>query len=498
MVFACCLLNSLVAQIQPDGLSLWLKADAGVKWQGGTILVWNDQGPNHLDAVPLLNQTYKSPQLIPKALNNLPVIRFNGLNNGMATKAFYTFPQKRGTIFLVAKTNGNSKTSGVGFGNFISTYHGGGVQWQFGATLSKYSYYDGVGGEGFLISGSPPSEWGITTISRVNDTTMEYYRNGRYEFSFRVNDNLPDINSLKIGFNGRLGNNGDSIPEVLNGDIAEVIIYDKNLSPEGLSAIHQYLSNKYGIELAPPPVWARWWFIGTAILLLITIIFAWAQFLDRLKLKKRLAEMERQREMDNERHRISREMHDDIGAGLTQIVLMSEALKNKPATDNVKELDDIADTSRRLVGSISEIIWSLNPENKTLGHLFAYMREQLNKQLEYPGMQYNIDFNEGAQHILLSNQQRRNILMITKEIVNNAIKHSTAKNIWVQALIKNNNLELVVKDDGKGFDVAKGYAGNGLKNVHHRAGEIGGKLSIGSGEGKLSRFTCTIPLLLTT
>ena len=497
-ILATCMLQNLAAQIKSEGLSLWLKADAGVITRDSNIISWNDQSHNHRDAVPVINQVYQSPQLVSKGLNNLPVIRFNGLNNGMVTPAFRSFPQKRGTIFLVAKINDKNQTSGVGFGNFISTFHGNGVQWQFGASLTKYSYYDGVGGEGFLLSGASPADWGMITLQRLNDTTINFYRNGRFELSFFVHDNQPEINTLKIGFNGRLGNNQDSIPEVINGDIAEIIIYEKNLVPQDLAAVHNYLSKKYALKLAPPPFWKRWWFISAVVLFLLLTAFALLQYWDRKKLKKRLAELERQREIDKERQRISREMHDDIGAGLTQITLMSESAKNKSTAGNEKELNDIATTSRKLVSNMSEIIWSLNPENKTLEHLLAYLREQLNRQLEYSGKQYHIDFKETGQQFVLSNQQRRNILMITKEIVNNAIKHSEANNIWVQADIKNNNLELVVKDDGKGFDVAKGYVGNGLKNIRTRAEEMGGKLSIESEEGKMSRFICTIPLHSTT
>jgi signal transduction histidine kinase len=488
------LMKDLTGQIPLNGLGIWLKTGTAVKTQGTDVILWDDESGNHHNAFSILNDSYDPPQLVSNALNNFPVVHFNGSNNGMETPAFATFPKKRGTIIIVAKINGRSATSGVGLGNLVCTYHGKGVVWQFGASPDKYAYYDGVGGEGFPVQSAPPSEWGIITLIRDNDTIMNFYRNGRYETAFPVHDNQPDSNSLKIGFNGRLGTNIDSIPEILNGDIAEIIIYDRNLESEELSSVHKYLSEKYKLALAPPSFWLRWWFISLVALFLLTIVFSIIQYIDRRKLRKKLAELEKQREIDRERQRISREMHDDIGAGLTQIILMIESAKAKSTNGNEKELVDVANTSRTLVANLSEIIWSLNPENKSLDQLCAYLREQLNKQLEYAGIEYSIQLPEDRTDIILSNEQRRNILLVTKEIVNNAIKYSKAKNISIKAELINEGLAFIVQDDGSGFDTAKSYPGNGLKNIRSRIAEMGGNLQISSFEGTGSKFEYFISL----
>jgi len=488
------LMKDSAGQIPLKGLSTWLKTDTAVKAQGTDIISWDDQSGNHHNAFSILNNSYDPPQLVTNALNNFPVVRFNGLSNGMETPAFATFPRKRGTIIIVAKINGRSATSGVGLGNLVCTYHGKGIVWQFGASPDKYAYYDGVGGEGFPIHSAPPSEWGIITLIRNNDTSMNFYRNGRYETAFPVHNNQPDSNSLKIGFNGRLGTTIDSIPEILNGDIAEIIIYDRNMRSEELSAVHKYLSAKYKLALAPPSLWLRWWFISLIVLFLLTIVFTITQYIDRRKLRKKLAELEKQREIDKERQRISKEMHDDIGAGLTQIILMTESAKAKATNGNEKELVDVANTSRTLVGNLSEIIWSLNPENKSLDQLCAYLREQLNKQLEYSGIEYSIQLPDDRTDIILSNEQRRNILLITKEIVNNAIKYSKAKNISIKAELINEGLAFIIQDDGVGFDMLKNYPGNGLKNIKSRTVDLGGKMKIRSAEGAGSRFEYFISL----
>ena len=494
----CCFLVAFIAaqnvsgQIPDKGLSLWLKADKGVKVSENKVLSWNDQSGNNYHA---LTRTTEFPQFIPHALHGLPAIRFNGSNNGMETPSFVSFPDKRGVIFMVVKINGRSNTSGVGVGNLVSTFHGKGTIWQFCASPDKYSYFDGNGAEGFPISASTPTEWSMVTIMRSDDTIMKIYGGGRYEKSFSVSNNQPDFNTLKIAYNGRLGGTAtDSIPEVLNGEIAEIIIYNRALKASELSTVHNYLAEKYGLELRPPPFWERWWFYGLLLLLAVAVIIVILQFINQRKLKKQLAELEKQREMDKERQRISREMHDDIGAGLTQITMISESVKNKTGSNNEKELEDIAATSRKLVSSMSEIIWSLNPENNSLENLTAYLREQLNKQLEYSGIDYIIALPEDGKNILLSNEQRRNIVLATKEIVNNAIRYSGAKNISVKMILNKNLLTCTIEDDGEGFDTAKSYTGNGLKNIRYRIEELGGDLEIKSEKNTGSRFCYSVPV----
>ncbi len=241
-----------------------------------------------------------------------------------------------------------------------------------------------------------------------------------------------------------------------------------------------------------PPFWKTWWFYLLTALVVLLIIILITRFFAQQKLKSKVADLEKQKEIDKERQRISREMHDDIGSGLTQIVLMSESVKNKTGAGGEKELSDITDTSRQLVNNMSEIIWSLGTENRTLDQLCSYMREQLNKQLEYSGMNYKIELPENGNDIILSNEQRRNILLVTKEIVNNAIKYSKAKNILIKGEIKNSSLAFIVEDDGRGFEIDKIYRGNGLKNIKTRIEELGGKMESVSEPGKGSRFKYSI------
>ncbi|MBS1626809.1 MAG: hypothetical protein JSR09_04865 [Bacteroidetes bacterium] len=240
-----------------------------------------------------------------------------------------------------------------------------------------------------------------------------------------------------------------------------------------------------------PPFWQTWWFYMLMIIVIIVVAIVSIRTFVKKKLKEQQRELEKQKALVEERQRISREMHDDIGSGLTQIALMSDAAirKNKST-----ELNDIAQTSRKLISSMSEIVWSLQTENKPLEQLFAYIREQLFKLLEYTDIDYQIQFPDNTNHIILKNKQSRNILLITKELVNNAVKHSKAKHISISCNIKNQQLYFEVKDDGIGFTEFASFEGNGLKNIKSRIDDIKGILTINSTKGYGTTFNYTIPL----
>lgn len=241
------------------------------------------------------------------------------------------------------------------------------------------------------------------------------------------------------------------------------------------------------------PFWKTWWFyfvIGITIIMAVILV---TKFYAKQKLQAEIAELMRQKELYEERQRISREMHDDIGAGLTQITLMSESAKRKNIPSN--ELEKIAETSRELVINMSEIIWSLNPENRSLEQLMAYLREQLHKLLEHSGIQYSIQLPETINiDVILQNNQSRNLLLITKEITNNAIKYSRANNVSILCTCINRELIFEIKDDGIGFETSNTTAGNGLKNIKARIVAISGTLDIQSSLNKGTSIIYKIPL----
>jgi len=199
---------------------------------------------------------------------------------------------------------------------------------------------------------------------------------------------------------------------------------------------------------------------------------------------------------EKERNRISQELHDDIGPKLTQITLISESLKKQYSENQIVQnaLSNIASTSRELVTNMGEIIWSLIPENKSLQNLVGYLREQLVLLLVYANIKYEISINIKNSTHELDHTLVRNILLVTKEIVNNAIRHSKAENIIIQCNLLNNILHFHIADDGVGFEMNKTTFGSGLRNIKKRIEESGGIININSAPGKGSVFSYSFKL----
>lgn len=234
-----------------------------------------------------------------------------------------------------------------------------------------------------------------------------------------------------------------------------------------------------------PPFYRTWWFRLIIIVILISIIIFITQRFSQFKLKKKIRHLEKQKALNDERQRISKEMHDDLGAGLTQISLISEAAKrrNKVGGFPGEELNDISAASKQLIENVSEIIWAMNPDFDTLSSMIAYLREQLSKLLEYSGKQYYIQLPEDYVDLKISNLKRKNILMLMKEAVNNAIKHSNATCVYIKMVSINEHLEIEIKDNGKGFDTGQISKGHGTKNYVFRTGLLNGTSNVISNNG---------------
>lgn len=176
---------------------------------------------------------------------------------------------------------------------------------------------------------------------------------------------------------------------------------------------------------------------------------------------------------DQERQRISAEMHDDMGSGLTTILYLSKQLKeNKPAGEK------IASQANLLIGKMNEIIWSMNTDYDTLEDLVAYVRHGIGEMLESAGIRYHFQIPSYIPARILTGEQRRNIYLVMKEAIHNIIKHAAAGQVNITFQF-DNSIRIKIEDNGKGFDADKynGF-GNGLKNMEQRMKGIGGSFCL--------------------
>jgi signal transduction histidine kinase len=197
-------------------------------------------------------------------------------------------------------------------------------------------------------------------------------------------------------------------------------------------------------------------------------------------------DLDRQLMLERERARISQDMHDDVGASLTRISILSEVAKSRDdiPDETRQSLDQISETSRGVMEEMGQIIWALNPKNDTLAGLVSYLRRFANEYLEPTSVNCTFDLPESLPEQALSVEIRRNVYLVVREALHNVVKHSGASNVSIRLKIEDDGFKIEIKDDGKGFDPDKlEFPGNGLVNMKKRMEDIRGEFRIRSEAG---------------
>jgi len=207
--------------------------------------------------------------------------------------------------------------------------------------------------------------------------------------------------------------------------------------------------------------------------------------------------LEKEQAVEKERNRISQDMHDDLGSGLTKIAILSEVVKKQISDPEraIQQLENISESSRELVDNLQDIIWVLNPKNDTLESLAAYIREYALKFFEPFGIDVQFIYPEKFGDIKLSEETRRNIFLALKESFNNIGKHAWCNKVKVCIKETNQAVGITIQDDGRGFDAARvRQFGIGLINMQHRIEQIGGQYQITSETGVGTKTKIEIPV----
>jgi ligand-binding sensor domain-containing protein/two-component sensor histidine kinase len=249
------------------------------------------------------------------------------------------------------------------------------------------------------------------------------------------------------------------------------------LSP-GNYVVHIYAVNGDGIKspelklpiTIQPPFWMRWWFIALCALVFVAIVYLLYRY--RIQQLKRLQEM---------RNVISRNLHDDIGASLSNISILNELAKRNAGDQQkatgylVKAGEDI----QRISESLSDIVWNINPRYDDLDQLFIRMKRYAADVLDGRSIEADLNFPEEQQlKVSMPMNQRRDFYLIFKEGINNLVKYAAATKAAVRVNIDHHFIELMIRDNGKGFDQKKIFSGNGLQNMKQRAAQWHADLNV--------------------
>jgi two-component system sensor histidine kinase UhpB len=209
---------------------------------------------------------------------------------------------------------------------------------------------------------------------------------------------------------------------------------------------------------------------GGFVLLIALFALIYKNYKNRQKLK-----------IETLRNNIAADLHDDIGSTLNSISLFSEIAK-KQAGIHLPALDDIGNSSRNVIDSMSDIVWTVNPDNDTFENTICRMRSIVHTVLKSKTIDFIFNADEALDKLALSMPIRKNLYLIFKEVSNNLVKYSLATKAFYSIEHKEDLVRMTITDNGVGFNTSAIHDGNGIKNIKRRAIEIGGQLMISSSE----------------
>jgi signal transduction histidine kinase len=254
--------------------------------------------------------------------------------------------------------------------------------------------------------------------------------------------------------------------------------------------------------LIPQPLWKHPAFIGSVILISAAAIAALVWFIAHRRMQIRLNQLEYRRKMEHERFRIARDIHDDLGATLTQISLLSQAAHGKLASSNPawQDTERLRTVAVMLTQKLDEIVWAVSPQHDTFESLLSYLTDFAEEFLEAAGIRARIHIPAEQPDWVVPSSLRHNFFLAAKEALNNAVKHAGATEVRLQVSIKECAFELTVQDNGGGFSPPPPAPGNkptgrhGLDGMRSRMESIGGDFNLDTAPGQGTRVTFTVPV----
>ncbi len=227
-----------------------------------------------------------------------------------------------------------------------------------------------------------------------------------------------------------------------------------------------------------PPFWATWWFLALASTLVLAGGGWGVRWWSIRKLNRRLERLERQHAIEKERARIARDIHDDLGASLTQISLLTELARKRTEAegDLADHLRQIADASREMVQAMDAIVWAVNPRNDSLDHLADYISQFAVSFFRLTPIRCRLDVPQSFPEESVPTDARHHLFLATKEALNNVARHSGATEVWLRMYIEDRRFVIRIEDNGRGLPSdGPDPAGDGFRNIRQRLNEIGGR-----------------------
>jgi ligand-binding sensor domain-containing protein/two-component sensor histidine kinase len=256
-----------------------------------------------------------------------------------------------------------------------------------------------------------------------------------------------------------------------------------------------------------PFFWQTWWFRGIAAAAGAGVVAAVVRYDTRRRLRRKMERLERQRAIERERARIAKDIHDDLGASLTRITLLSQTVRGEleHTSQAAADVDRIYGTARELTRAMDEIVWAVNPEHDTLDSLATYLGRFAQDFLSAAHVRCRLDLPLHLPAWPLTAEVRHNLFLAFKEALNNVVKHAGTSEARISLTIGRAGFALCVEDIGRGFvpgrvgtDATRVnerlVSGNGLANMRERLMEIGGCCEIQSVAGEGTKVIFSVPV----
>jgi signal transduction histidine kinase len=330
---------------------------------------------------------------------------------------------------------------------------------------------------------------------QVNDSVNSFsYNKNNFRFAVAAPSFIDNNN---ISFHFILNGAGRNWQQNTNNNIFEI----NNLDPGDytLEAAVQYPGKMYADKKLTyhfsinKPYWKNWWFLLSVLLVAVALIGYIVRNYYQRKLAKQKAELEKQRAIEQERTRISTDMHDDFGANLSRIKFLSEKIKfQKQQDENLNtDLTKISSYSDEMAEKMNEIVWALNQRYDSLGDLIAFSRSYASEYLSAHNIHLNFTGSD-LPDIKINGELRRNIFLVLKESLHNIVKHAHAAAVTI-VFNTEKNLLLTISDNGKGIDTntIRPFA-NGLENMKKRIASVNGTISFQNNNGTIIFITVPI------
>lgn len=238
--------------------------------------------------------------------------------------------------------------------------------------------------------------------------------------------------------------------------------------------------NLAGASLAftvQPAWWQMWSVRAVALVFAAAALGVGVRRWSHRRLMRKLERLEQQHALEHERKRIAQDLHDDLGASVTQVGMLSEELEETPRDDDRwrEQAGEVSSRVRRLARDLDAVVWSVNPGNDSLRSLSDYLSHFFLETLRHSAIRPRLQVTDGLPKTALNPEIRHHLFLIAKEAVNNIIKHSQATEATLEIAVDKTHFEMRIQDNGRGFDVgaAAGSVRNGLRNMRARAAEMG-------------------------